>query len=183
MMAERRQVWQYPIITEVISELVKSDIEDDEKYLIVGAGVILGSRRAYEEQNKEGRMGYDANGLVDQAEEAGIIAEEIKKMGDEMTRGTLEGVLRMRTVRKQRHRWDRPYWIIEEKQPYEEKSIRELGKYIALKFCGESRANTFQRLDWEDERLFLRRISMVQMKENDKLMNYLIEYFTPRGKR
>lgn len=136
---EEKRMEEYPTITEIILGL--EGLEEEKKYLAIGAGVFLGSKKAYERQNGRQGVSYLENRIVDQAEEAGMMGEEILcliRMGErewERTVSEIEKEESGRDLKRASERWTRPYFIIGTRR-YDKEKLRELGEYLEGRMKG-----------------------------------------------
>lgn len=179
---QSRQPWEYDTITEVIYALKNGVPEEQTRHLMIGAGIVMGSRRAYEEQNAAGKKGYWANQITDQAAEAGLIAEDIMRLSlnGDFPSGHLEEIASLKEGRV-KERWSRPYGIIRTEQPYSSESLQRLGEYIEYRFSSQPNQQRLRELrqasaQQDREEIHYQKLkSKTLLEEKKSLTKYLIE--------
>lgn len=181
-MGTLQQVWEYKTITEVVYSLEKMTTDERIRHLIIGAGIVLGSKKAYETQQQ--RRGYWANAIRDQAEEAGLIAEEIKRLSANgaVPPYTLEQIHSFHTAQREHYSWMRPYGIIKTVQPFGKEALQRIGEHVEHRLHG---SNEYYHREFVaalssgtlDEISSQRRKGYRLLDEKEYLTKFLIELF------
>ncbi len=174
-MSRFKEVWEYKSITEVIQKLGRLD--EERRYMAIGAGVVLGSKQAYDKQPH-----YYADQIRDQAEEAGLIAEKIEELSANQAVPKALKEIASLEGKSEKSSWSRPYFILRETQPYDAEKLAALGAYLekrVLSLGSQERLKKFRtRLKHKNKDLEYQICrSNWLMEEKCQLTGYLIDLF------
>lgn len=181
-MSKFREVWEYRTITEVLLSLRKEKIDEETRHLAIGAGIVLGSKKAYQKQPH-----YFANQIRDQAEEAGLIAQEIETLANgKVMKERLEEIAALAETERVKNSWRRPFYIMKENQPYEAESLRRMGEHLEKRFSSPGNRRRFRQFREELRRKQPGNLAYQVLKGNRlleerfQIVRYLTELFGER---
>ena len=115
---EPKQVWEYHSFIDTVSGLEERVTDEEQRHLILGIAVVMGSRQAYEEEQASSGS-YWNNRMISKMTEAGIIAERVRayEQDPELLERDITAFEKEAEQREGRgskdHKWDRIYGIID----------------------------------------------------------------------